>query len=271
MFKRALILFTLLTFLSSCATAYNPATGRKDLAFIDVKTEKDLGVNINKNVIGKAKLSGDPKYVDRLKNVTGRLLSRIEKRGIDYKIGVVVDKSPNAFTIPGGYIYATSTLMDGVNDTELAACIAHEIAHSEARHAVKQLEASMGYSTLMNVGYLLDPRTADQKKDWQYVKKGSDAVFKMVSLGYSRADEYEADRLAVRYMIQAGYDPRGMLSLMAKLKAGESKNDPKWAIFLRSHPYLDDRMALVNEEINKYMAMSRGEKVNFEMQKVQKR
>jgi predicted Zn-dependent protease len=237
--------------LTSCATAFNPATGKREAVFLNAAAETKIGAGINNNIVSKLKLTSDAKYLARMKDITGKVLAGVDKRGIGYKVGVVADNGPNAFTIPGGYVYATTGLMDNVSDAELAAAIAHEVGHSEARHAVKQLEASIGYTTLMDVGYLLDPRKPDEKKDWQYIRSGSDAVFSLVNLGYSRRDEYEADRLGVRYLLAAGYDPAGMISLMQKLKAGENKNDPKWLYFLRSHPYLDERILVVKEEIAK--------------------
>ncbi|MDD3089838.1 MAG: M48 family metallopeptidase [Candidatus Omnitrophica bacterium] len=240
-----------LTFMiSSCAT-YNAATGRRELMFISPEQETSIGRNLNQDIITKMRLSRDPEYNAWVRRVGEKIVHSIDTRGIEYKFRVVEDENMNAFTIPGGYVYATTGLLNGVSsDDELAAVLAHEIGHSEARHAVKHLEAAMGYNTVLMLAYILDSREEDKKKDqWAYIQAGGTAVFQLIDLGYSRKDEYEADRLSTVYMRDAGYDPRAILTLMRKLKEKERQGEPHWAYFLRSHPYLDERMEAVRSEL----------------------
>jgi len=98
--------------------------------------------------------------------------------------------------------------------------------------------------------YLLDPIKEDEKGDWKYLKSGTDVIFKLADLGYSRKDEYEADRLSVRFMSSAGYDSNAILSLMQKLKDIQTGSNPKWLYFIRSHSYIDDRMEAVRAKLN---------------------
>ncbi len=238
--------------LTSCATSYNQATGRSEMRLIDVKQEERLGEGINQEILAKYPKSGKPVSGERVFLVGSRIISSIDRRGIAYKFGVVRDENMNAFTIPGGYVYVTTGLLDNISgDAELAAVMAHEIGHSEARHAVKRLEAALSYTTVMQLAYMLDTREEDKKGYWKYLKSGTDVIFSLMTLGYSRKDEYEADWLSIRYMKDAGYDPRAILAVMGKLKTYEESGNVKWLYFLRSHPYLDERMEAVIRELSR--------------------
>ena len=238
--------------LTSCATSYNKATGRNEMRLIDVKQEERIGESINQGILANYPKSGKPVNGEKVLLVGSRLVSSIDRRGIAYKFGVVRDENMNAFTIPGGYVYVTTGLLENIsNDAELAAVMAHEIGHSEARHAVKRLEAALSYTTVMQMAYMLDMREEDKKGYWKHLKSGTDVVFSLMTLGYSRKDEYEADWLSIRYMKDAGYDPSAILTLMGKLKAKEAAGNAKWMYFLRSHPYLDERMEAVSRELSR--------------------
>lgn len=237
---------------SSCSSAYNSATGRKELSMINIAQEEKIGLEINKQVFQKYQLSGRQSDGERVYLVGKRIVSAIKRRGIQYKFGVVKDANLNAFTIPGGYVYVTSGLLANIsNDDELAAVLSHEIGHSEARHAVKHLEAALSYSAVMQLAYVLDRRPEDKKGNWKYLKSGSDVVFNLINLGYSRRDEYKADWLSIGYMDASGYAPKAILTVMQKLKAKESAGDAKWMQYFRSHPYLDERMSAVSEELSR--------------------
>ncbi|MBF0217514.1 MAG: M48 family metalloprotease [Candidatus Omnitrophica bacterium] len=240
-------------FLTSCATYHNNATGRNEIMFISPGAEANIGRNMNTKVASQYEVSNDPAYLKRINAVGARLVKNIPARGIPYTFGVVKDKNMNAFTFPGGYVYATSGLMDRVkSDDELAAVLAHEIGHTEARHAVKQMEGAIGYTSFMSLASALDPRDKEKKDaEWKYLKTGTDVVFSLVNLGYSRKDEYEADRLSVKFLPMAGYDPKAILSFFEKLKQETGSKTPEWLYFLRSHPFLDERIVAARAEIDK--------------------
>jgi predicted Zn-dependent protease len=220
---------------------------------ISSASEEKMGVDINNQLLTKYTVTHNKKFDERINRVGDKLVSSIkDKRGITYKFGVVQDENLNAFTIPGGYIYATTGLMEAFqSDDQLAAVLAHEIGHSEARHAVKKLEAAIGYTTFMTVAYVLDTREEDKKGEWKYLKTGTDVAFSLINLGYGRKDEYEADKLSVKYTYEAGYDPYAIIAVMEKLKEKEAGGNAKWLYFLRSHPYLDERMDAAVAEMSK--------------------
>jgi beta-barrel assembly-enhancing protease len=238
--------------LSSCATQYNKATGRNEIMFITSNAEARYGQGISKEVEKKFQISGNRAWTARVEKIGARLVNSLDGRnGLTYTFKLVKDPNLNAFTIPGGYIYVTEGLVKNIaSDDQLAAVMAHEIGHSEARHAVKQMEKNMGYEALLNLGYLLDTRKAEEKKEWIYIKSGSVVAFNLLKLGYSRSYEYEADKLSLRYMKSAGYSPEAIIKVFQVLKLNEKNKSPEWLYFMRSHPYLEDRAAKVAELLN---------------------
>ncbi len=78
-------------------------------------------------------------------------------------------------------------------------------------------------------------------------------VFNLVNLGYSRKDEFLADKLAVRYVRRAGFSPIGLITFFNKLKeAGEKQSTGPKLVFLSSHPPIEQRIARIEEEIKLY-------------------
>ncbi len=184
----------------------------------------------------------DPAMTRRLEAIGRRLAQNSDRQELEYRFKVVKNEELNAFAVPGGYIYVHSGLMKKANDDELAGVVAHEIGHVAARHSVKQLQATMGYQALAAVAAGLTGQS--------YLNRATDVVFDLAHLGYSRGDEYQADKLAVRYVRRAGYNPYGIVTFFQKLqKEAESNERAKPVPFLSSHPPTPERIQKVLDEI----------------------
>ena len=149
----------------------------------------------------------------------------------------------NAFSVPGGYVYVTRQLLTLMDDeAELAFAIGHEVGHVAANHAHirEQYARRNSYGVLGQImgaifgggfGSVLEARA------------------KMDTLSFSREQEYQADSLGIRYMIQAGYDPVGAseilaalsrnTALQARVQGRTNRQTPEWA---STHPLSENRM-----------------------------
>lgn len=129
-------------------------------------------------------------------------------------IRVTLLNSPvnNAFAVPGGYVYVTRQLLALMNDeAELAAVLGHEVGHVAARHGASRSRAStFGTLGAVLVGVLTGSSAATQL---------ASQAAQLVTLRYSRSQEYESDDLGVRYLAGAGYDPAAMGRVLAALAA----------------------------------------------------
>jgi predicted Zn-dependent protease len=174
-----------------------------------------------------------------------RIAARSSRPGLKWQFKVLETKEVNALSVPG-YVYVNRGLIDfvGSDNHALASVIAHEVAHTAAKHARKAAEKQLTYSLAIQL--------LSKKGD---ARKLGGIAANLALLGYSRGDENEADRLGVRYMTAAGYDPNGMLRFFRKLKAREGKDPGGLTAYFRSHPPTSDRIGRVEKEI-KAMGMT---------------
>ncbi len=239
--KQLIVAWVVVIFLlSGCATVYNPATGKRDevFALITPELEKVLG-NYYYTEVYKS-YSGDL-YKDARLTAIGKRVTAVSDRRQDfnYRFFVVNDPTPNAFTASGGYIYVTSGLIEmSSSDDEIACVIAHELGHDASRHMAKRLPALIGFTIFM--------RVTSKKADYSDIQRIVNIMFRIVASGYSRQDEREADKLAVRYAKKANYNPEAFITFFSKL---QSKSPQIYIPFTATHPPIPERIKNVRREI----------------------
>lgn len=231
--------------LSGCVTIYNPATERTETLLIDTQSEISLGINIDKQVRKELKVLNDKEIKNRLERIGRKVAASSDRQDIAYKFEVVDDKEMNAFAVPGGFIYVNKGLMDEATDDELACVVAHEVGHIAARHSVKQIQATLGYQIIANIALGGSGQSS--------ILQATDIVFSLVNLGYSRQDEFLADKLAVKYAKRSGFDAQAMISFFGKLqKESEKSGASLKPVFLSSHPPIKDRIENIKAQIALY-------------------
>ncbi len=237
---------------ASCAPTINPATGARETTLLSPAGEARLGAEEHPRVL--AEFGGaydDPavtRYVaalgDRLKNVSEMADQR-------FTFTVLDSPTPNAFALPGGYVYVTRGLMALANDeAELGGVIAHEIGHVTARHTAqrydRQVAGQVGATLATILGSVLLGDAGAQLGQ----QAGGAAAMAYVQ-GFSRDQEFEADQLGVRYLSRAGYDPMAMATFLESLQmqdrlnrqlAGRDPNAETFSMYA-SHPRTIDRVA----------------------------
>ncbi|MCX7927974.1 MAG: M48 family metallopeptidase [Candidatus Omnitrophica bacterium] len=221
---------------------YNPATQQREMLLIDTEQEVKLGQNMDSQLHQKMKFVTEHYQVQRLQQIGQRIAQVSDRQDLTYQFAIVDDKTLNAFAIPGGYVYIHKGLMDAANDDELAAVIAHEIGHIAARHSVKQIQAVLGYQLVLSI-------VTGGRTNSSALNDALSVVFELVNLGYSRKDEFLADKLAVRYTRRAGYSPLGIITLFQKLESEKKKSPNLNLVFLSSHPPITERIARVEEQM----------------------
>lgn len=179
-----------------------------------------------------------------LNGVLAKLAPASETPGEPYRVTILNSPVVNAFALPSGDLYITRGLLALANDTaEVAAVMAHEIAHVSARHAAQRAELERR-SQLVG-------RVVSQVLDKPQQGKEVEAKAKLSLAGFSRAQEFEADRIGVRNVAAAGYDPYGASRFLAALgrstslraaSLGQQGQGERMDI-LASHPSSADRIA----------------------------
>ena len=228
---------------------FNPVTQKQEMIFYSTEKEVNIGHSIAKEVDKEYKTVKDPRVIDRVVGMADKITAVCDRRDISYIVNVLEAKEEekvdgediNAFSLPGGYIYVYDGLVNFVdNDDQLAGVIAHEVAHIVAKHGIKRLQAMMG-STLLGVAAM---GTGDAG-----FASGLQYALANVMLAYSREDEMMADKLAVKYMELAGYDPNAMLTFLEKLKLKIKKDPIRARAVYRTHPYFGARIAAIKEDL----------------------
>ncbi|PIV38882.1 MAG: hypothetical protein COS29_05535 [Candidatus Omnitrophica bacterium CG02_land_8_20_14_3_00__42_8] len=241
-----IFILLIMSVVSGCATQeYNTATGKEDIIFIDTQKEVNMGKSIAESIekSKEIKLDPDPLMTERVNEVGQRIASISGRKEVKYTFRVIDKDDVNAFALPGGYVFIFKGLVDKVSkDDELAAVIAHEIAHVVARHSIKRLQGGVGYNILQ----ILMAVTGGGRSDAGRI----DAAFGQLMMSYSREDEALADKLAVKYLKEAGYDPWAVVSLLKKLQDADKAEPIRPYTSYRSHPYVADRIRMVKKELS---------------------
>jgi len=233
-------------FASGCATReYNTATGREDIIFVDTQKEVNIGKSIAEGIEKSREimLDTDPLMTERVNEVGQRIASVSDRKEVRYSFRVIDKDDVNAFALPGGYVFVFRGLVEKTpQDDELAAVIAHEIAHVVARHSIKRLQGGVGYDILM----VLMAVTGAGRQDAGRI----DAAFGQLVMAYSREDETLADKMAVKYLKKAGYDPWAMVTMLKKLQESDKTAPIKPYTSYHSHPYVADRIRMIKQELS---------------------
>ncbi len=232
--------------LTNCVVAANtelPALGADSA--INIERETRLGHSVY-DKIQKSGLIVTHPLLDRYLNDLGfRLLGGLDNRVRDYRFFIVRDNSINAFALPGGFIGVNRGLiMQTLSQHQLASVLAHEIAHVRLRHGLDMMEkgSEVGNKTMlaMLAGLLLGGVNSQVGAAVLY---GGLAGGQQEMVNFTRENEYEADRLGVELLHDAGFDAIGMaefFGIMSKLSGSSEVGSIE---YLRTHPVSGNRIA----------------------------
>jgi len=169
---------------------------------------------------------------------------------VPFTFKVIEGESPNAFALPGGYVFIYTALLEIADEEdELAAAMAHEIAHVAARHMTKQATKSQIVNLAgVPVGVILGGGIGGA-----VARQGAAAGLPAVFMHFTRQDESEADYLGVQYLYAAGYDPNGAISIFEKLESLEKKQPGTVARIFSTHPMDAARIQKTEQEIGRIL------------------
>ena len=164
-------------------------------------------------------------------------------KGYRYRFQVVDADDINAFAVPTGYIFVTRGLMESLEtEQELAAILAHEIAHVESRHSYRQWRTSRNVSRVAGILGAIAGGTDNAADD---IIAGLTAFTAQLFLaGHGRDREREADLFASFYLNEADIGDRPLVSSFRKLKFARDAYDPfgGGGGLFASHPHIEERL-----------------------------
>ena len=185
----------------------------------------------------KLKLVQHPEVERYVNQVGQRLLSVMGPQPFDYRFFVVEDSQLNAFAVPGGSIYVHTGILERINSTdELAGVLGHEIIHVKGHH-IARISGPDVTSLLALLGVFLGGSGQAQAA----VALGQ-ALALTRQLSYNRQLEQEADTLGVKYMAEAGYDPKAALAFLKIIDQERVLNPIDVPPYLMTHPLTQERL-----------------------------
>lgn len=246
--NRTILSLALIFLTTACATS---PTGRSQLMLISpesaiVESKRAYLTTVN-DLDAKNKLVNDPATVERVRNITGRLVTEAIKkypRSANWEWSVAIVDDPeivNAWCMAGGRMAVYTGLFEKLNltDDEFAQIMGHEISHALANHTAERMSVAMASSLgVLAVGIASDNRGAT-------MTGAALAATLALELPNSRTAETEADRIGLELAVRAGFKPEAAVTLWQKM--GSVGGSPPQ--FLSTHPSPGNRKARLAELI----------------------
>jgi predicted Zn-dependent protease len=216
----ALSLLVIALSVGSCAV--NPATGQPNLVLMSENREIEIGEEEHEKVLASMPVYDDEELLAYVTEIGNRVVQASDRPDLPFTFTLIDSPEINAFALPGGFVYVNRGLITFTNsEAELAAVIAHEIAHIAARHAVQQ-QARAGLANVAStVGGVVTAVATRSGYIGSQVSQVASIWAQTGLSGYGREAELEADRLGAEYLFRAGYDPAAMIEVITVLKNQE--------------------------------------------------
>lgn len=232
--------------------------GRKQVLLMGEETVNQQSAAAYQQMLAAAQQKGvlnrNPAQLARLRQIAGRIIPqtrafRADAPNWNWQVNLIQANTANAFVAPGGKIMFFSGIIDRpqLTDDEIAAIMAHEIAHALRQHSREQ--ASVGLLQQVGLAVLGSQMGLSQS---QMQVAGA-----LTSLGvdrpFSRSHETEADVLGLELMARAGYNPQGALTLWRKMSQLAGRSEPPQ--FLSTHPATANRVATIQARLPQVMPL----------------
>ena len=221
-----------------------PEIGTVGASALTIEKEKEYGWAFRLMANQGLPIIHDPVLNQYINDLGQNLVSHAESVKVPFNFFMVEDKEINAAAFLGGSVKIhTGLFLYAKNESELASVISHEIAHITQRHLARMIEqqsfsnpaslAAVAGSILLA---LVSPAAG------MAALTSTMAVSMQSQINYTRTHEYEADRLGIKTLYDAGYDPYGMANFFGKL-AEKYKYANMPPQMLSTHPLPETRLA----------------------------
>src|SRR6187402_2828925 len=229
-------------FVAGCGS--NPATGGKNVVIGSWEGEKKTTQKNHQEIVKALGLYDDQATQEYVQIVGSRLALASDLPNEEFKFFILDDAAINAFVTGCCNVYVNRGLLVNLNsEAELAGVIGHEIGHITARHPARRQARGVAAS----LGAMAAAILTGSNALGQLANIGAQAWM----MGYGRENEMEADRLGMKYMMKAGYNPQSIGNVFTMFQAGEKFERQRAAEEVReprlyhgvfsSHPSPDER------------------------------
>ena len=227
---------------------------------IDSHQEYYIGRAVAANILASYKLQANRQaMVTYLNRICNALVVNSPRPEIfnGYHVNILDTDEINAFATPGGHILVTRGLLASTtSEDELAAVIAHEVAHIQLQHALKAIKNNRITQALIITGVSGAGVAGDATGNMNiteltavFDESISEIITTMVTNGYSRDQEYDADSTALALLELAGYEPSSLISMLRVLEKNQAG---KTGGFGKTHPTPAQRIANAEKKVGDF-------------------
>ncbi len=218
---------------------------------IEYEEEYYIGREVASIILGNYKLYRNRKLENYLNLICNTLVINSDMPEIynGYHVAILNTNEINAFATSGGHILITRGLLEcAESEDALAGVIAHEIGHIQLKHGIKAIKANRVTSAA--VQSTSKAALGDEKsRSMEFLTEASESIATtLVDSGYSKSQEYDADKFAVKLMARSGYDPNAMCEMLTKMSKKQEHDDRGFA---KTHPSAKSRIKKVNRTAKK--------------------
>jgi predicted Zn-dependent protease len=215
----------------------------------------------------------DPLVTEYVNEIGHRIAAQANNDGIhDFTFFVIDTPAINAFALPGGFIGVHTGLLEATrNEDELAGVLAHEVSHVTQRHIARSIHASQRQS-LLSMAIMLGAVLAAAAGGGGDAVQGAIAVAQGTAaqqqINFTRSNEYEADRVGISALANAGFDPQGMASFFEVISRSNRPMDQRMPEFLRTHPVSSARISEARSRARDYPPVHTNDTINYGIARV---
>jgi hypothetical protein len=213
--------------------------------------EMELGEEAARDIAKSVQYINDPQALAKLQTILDEIAKVTPRPEIKYQPHIVATPLINAFVIPGGYVYVTTGLLDGVeSDDELAGVLAHEIAHNVNQHAIQRMNNTpkgLGLLQLAAIAALIIGKSPEAAV---LANTAANAITAAVLKGGSIEAEKEADACGIGYMVHTKYNATGFLTFLESLAASSGKFFEEEMGIYQTHPLTRDRVRAARSQLD---------------------
>ncbi|RMH21293.1 MAG: M48 family peptidase [Gammaproteobacteria bacterium] len=245
------VLFLMPVFTISAQSVALPELGNRSSKYLSQKEEEDLKIRFLGSIYRSMKVIEDPEVVDYINTLGYKLVAASAENTLKFRFLVIDDDSINAFAGPGGVIGVHTGLIRAARDeNELAAVLAHEVAHITQKHLARTFE-SVYRSSLPTAAAILAAIIVGRNSPQlgQAAITAATAGSVQGQLNFTREHEVEADAVGVQLLADAGFPPSGMINFFQRLNSKTDLVKSDVPEFLRTHPMTLSRIAQTRSRV----------------------
>jgi predicted Zn-dependent protease len=248
-----------------------PEMGTAAEETLSLEDEARIGRMVMRGLRESGGLLEDPEIGEYIQSLGLRLSSLAQDGNRSFNFFVVRDKAINAFALPGGYIGINAgLLLETHNESELAGVLAHEVAHVTQRHIARglaaQSKANLVSTAAMLAAILLGAGGGGGDATMGAITAAQNMAVQS-QINFTREHEYEADRVGIGILANAGFDPNAMPAFFDTMFRRTQLGPDQIPELLRTHPVTSSRIAESKSRAVQYPAVEVHDSLRYSLAK----